>query len=339
MSLKSISNSSAAQASSVDGSVDSVLQWISCLQEQWLIVFDNADDLLPETVANFIPPGNQGNILMTSRNQSMRTVIAFEKYIEITEMKESDAIDLLLKTSCVDQAEQHISAAQKIVAELGYIPLAINHAGAYIEAGKSDISHYLRRFLQHRQALMSDPTFTGRSNYDRTVYGTWDLSFREIERRAGGQSTAAQATQAAILIFQICAFYHHSNIAKDIFRSAAEESRNCIQTVDRKLHQAIHQLLSLDNDGHWDDYVFEEGISVLFSFSLMKRGESSDLFAIHPLVHCWSREQMTKAEKKRMCQLGSTILSCAVSWGETSWDYALRRLILPHIMTNELHMS
>ena len=292
ISLKGISSSSAAQASGVDGSVDSVLQWISCIQEQWLIVFDNADDLLPETVAKFIPPGNQGNILMTSRNQSMRTVTAFEKNIEITEMKESDAIDLLLKTSCLDWAEQHILAAQKIVAELGYIPLAIDHAGAYIEAGKCDICHYLRRFLQHRQTLMSDPTFTGRSNYDRTVYGTWDLSFREIKRRASGQSTAAQAAQAAILIFQICAFYHHSHIAKGIFRSAAEESRKHIQSVDRKLLQAIRQLdytlLSLDNDGHWDDYVFTEGISVLFAFSLMKKGESLDFFSIHPLVHCWS---------------------------------------------------
>ena len=108
MSLKGISNSSAAQASGVDGSVGSVLQWISCIQEEWLIVFDNADDLRPETVANFIPPGNRGNILMTSRNQSMRTVIAFEEIFEITEMKESDAIDLLFRTSCLDRTEQHI---------------------------------------------------------------------------------------------------------------------------------------------------------------------------------------------------------------------------------------
>jgi hypothetical protein len=174
VSLKGITDTSAAQASSVDGSVDSVLQWIACIQEEWLIVFDNADDLLPEAVADFIPPGNRGNILMTSRNQSMRRVILFEKSIEITEMVELEAIDLLLKTSCLDLTEQHTLAAQKIVAELGYIPLAINHAGAYIEAGKCDIGRYLRRFLQHRQALMSDATFTGRSSYDRTVYGTWD---------------------------------------------------------------------------------------------------------------------------------------------------------------------
>ena len=68
MSLKGISSIPAAQDSGVDGSVESVLQWISCIQEEWLIVFYNADDPPPEMVAKFIPPGSRGNILITSRN-------------------------------------------------------------------------------------------------------------------------------------------------------------------------------------------------------------------------------------------------------------------------------
>ena len=66
MSIKGISSIPAAQASGVDGLVGSVLQWISSIQEEWLIVFDNADNPAPEVVAQFIPPGNRGNILITS---------------------------------------------------------------------------------------------------------------------------------------------------------------------------------------------------------------------------------------------------------------------------------
>src|SRR5271154_4004186 len=222
MSLQGISSIPAEQGT---GSIESTLQWISCIQGEWLIVFDNADDPHPELVAKFIPPGNRGNILITSRNPSMGRIISFENRLEIKEMEELDAISLLLKTSCLNSSAEHLQVARNIVTGLGCIPLAVNHAGAYIEAGKCDINQYVRRLSLHRQTLMSDATFTGASQYDKTVYGTWDLSWKEIEKRASGQSEAgnAQAAKAAILILKICAFYHHSNISEEIFRSAAEQ--------------------------------------------------------------------------------------------------------------------
>src|ERR1700678_156993 len=248
-------------------------------------------------------------------------------------MEEPDAMTLLLKASFLKPLAEHLQAAKEIVTELGCIPLAINHAGAYIETGACNIYNYVRRFSLHRQTLMSDATFTGASNYDQTLYGTWDLSLDEIKRRAGGKSTTrhAQAAQAAILILQICAFYHHSNISEHIFRSAAKESKNHI--VDSDVAQ---KLLALDNDDQWDDFIFGEGIGVLFSFSLIKR-QSPEMLSIHPLMHSWCREQMSKYEQQRMCQMGSIILSCAIPWRFTSQDYALRQLIFPHIKANELH--
>jgi Tetratricopeptide repeat len=46
---------------------------------------------------------------------------------------------------------------------------------------------------------------------------------------------------------------------------------------------------------------------------------------------------MMKSAQQQMCEMGSTILSCAISWRFTSQDYILRRLIFPHIKANELH--
>ena len=170
----------ATLASGMSGSVESVLQWISHIQGEWFIVFDNADDVSPEVVARFIPPGNRGNILITSRNKSMGRVIGFENLIEITEMEEADAISLLLRASNLDSLPEHEQAAKEIVAELGCIPLAVDQAGAYIETGKCGINKYLKRFSRHRRSLMSDTAFTGASDYNQTVYGTWDLFFQEI---------------------------------------------------------------------------------------------------------------------------------------------------------------
>ena len=100
MSLRGMFSFPAAQASCVDDSVESVLQWMSGIQEEWLIVFDNADEPPVHVVNRFIPTGNRGNILITSRNRSMGRVISFENIIEINEMEEADAITLLLKASC-----------------------------------------------------------------------------------------------------------------------------------------------------------------------------------------------------------------------------------------------
>ena len=68
MSLRGISSIPAMRHSSVNGSVKLILQWLSHIQEEWLIVFDNADDPPPGEIARFFPSGNRGNILITSRN-------------------------------------------------------------------------------------------------------------------------------------------------------------------------------------------------------------------------------------------------------------------------------
>jgi tetratricopeptide (TPR) repeat protein len=352
MSFKGISSMPAAQASGVDGSVESALQWMSFLPGEWLVIFDNADNPPPEVVVKFIPPGNRGNILITSRNQSIGLrIIPFENRIEINEMEESDAVTLLLKASFLDaSAHQHLQVAKRIVTELGCIPLAVDHAGAYIQAGRCSINEYLSQFFLHHQSLMLDRIFTGASNYNQTVYGTWDLSFKEIKKRADGQSITGNAQEvkaahAAILILQICAFYHHSNISRDIFRSAAEESRKHIMDneVAKKLPQAItlldHTLLGLDNDGHWDGFIFGQGMAVLLGFSLIKKGQSSEIASVHPLVHSWSREQMLKSEQQRIWQMGGIILSCAIPQSMSSEDYAMRRLLFSHIKAHQSHGS
>ena len=64
-------------------------------------------------------------------------------------MEEEDAITLLLKARHLDRFPEHLEDSKKIVNELYCIPLAIDHAGAYIQAGRCDIDQYLRQFSVH----------------------------------------------------------------------------------------------------------------------------------------------------------------------------------------------
>ena len=59
-------------------------------------------------------------------------------------------------------------------------------------------------------------------------------------------------------------------------QSAAEKSREDDNSeAAEKLPQAMtllnHTLLTLDNSGQWDEFIFGQGMSVLLSFSLMRR--------------------------------------------------------------------
>ncbi|KAF8150938.1 hypothetical protein B0H34DRAFT_666298 [Crassisporium funariophilum] len=327
-----------------DRSAESVLHWLADLQEEWLLVFDNADGV-PDVVQKFLPSGSRGNILITSRNRSLGRVTSFENSLELSQMEEEDAISLLLKASCLYMYISDMGyrdSARNIVNELCCLPLAVDQAGAAIESGLCTIHDYMQQLSQRRKQLMFNPLFQGASKYERTVYGTWELSYHEIESRAAGNSGSGdlQADKTALLILQTCAFFHYDNISEDIFQHAAEgaHARDINAELELGLPLAItmldHRLLPVKDDYSWDKYFFREGIQVLLSFSLVKRSSSSDVFSIHPLVHCWSRDRMSQPDQQLHCRMANVILSSAIHWRFQTEDYAFRRLLLPHIKAN-----
>ncbi|KAF8149472.1 hypothetical protein B0H34DRAFT_188332 [Crassisporium funariophilum] len=343
LSLKGLATNLQLPLSGADRPVGSVLQTIALLQEEWLLVFDNADGA-PEVLENYIPSGSRGNILITTRNPSLRRVVTAEDSLEISAMEEDDAVTLLLKASCLDPQIRGLRyLAKGIVSELCYLPLAVHQAGASIESGLCHIDKYLEQFTHYRKELMSDSSFMGASKYEQTVYGTWEMSYRELESRAYGHYDSAQAAQTAILILQTCAFYHYDNLTENIFCNAAHE----IRTRDGEKESSLglpsavslavnYRLLALDQKDQWDALYFRRGIQMLSSFSLIKRGDalSSDKFSIHPLVHNWSRDRMLQQQQQEFCSNGRNILTCGISRQVRTQDYLFRRVLIPHIKAN-----
>ena len=72
------------------------------------MIFDNADVLLPAALEAYFPPGRMGNILITSHNSAMKTLTLAVNSLEVTEMEEKDAIDLLLKASCLESPTSEV---------------------------------------------------------------------------------------------------------------------------------------------------------------------------------------------------------------------------------------
>ena len=327
-----------AKAAGISVSSTSALIWIASLQGKWLLVFDNADGA-PEVVEKVIPSGSQGNILVTSRNRSLGRVTSYDNTLEVDQMAEKEAISLLVKASHLTELPEHVySIAQQIVNELCCLPLAVDQAGASIEAGLCIITNYLEHLSQHRKKLMNHPSFRGASQYNRTVYETWDLSLNEIESRADDKSDGhgRAAAQAAILILETAAFLHHENIIEAAFRKAAMEfSKGQHSKLEENVKCCLTQLLHLENNQSWNQFFFHEGIRVLISFSLIKRGSTSGIYAIHPLMHQWSRDRMSMSQKRCMMQVAKLILVNSITREMTAENIAFNRVLVPHIKANQ----
>jgi tetratricopeptide (TPR) repeat protein len=320
----------------LDGSPESALWWIGSLKENYIMIFDNADILSPAALEVYFPPGIGGNILITSCNSAM-TLTSPQNSLEVTEMEERDAIGLLLKASCLESSTSDVQIqASKIVTELYCFPLAIDQAGAYIASGATTIGDYLEKYSEHRKTLLSHSEFTGASKYNRTVYETWELSYKEIQQRAkSDDSCKADAANSAILLLELFPFFHHEGITQEIFSYSALSKDDKTPMSNLPLASSLldQRLLPVNKSGTWDNFVFREGLRTLLSFSLIKRGPSDCVYAMHPLVHTWGRDRLTLNERKECCLIAYATLSCSLRW-DAGQPYGFQRTLVTHVRAN-----
>jgi len=93
--------------------------------------------------------------------------------------------------------------------ELGYLPLAVVQAGAYISRSECSLSRYLKMYKERRGLLEEYGDQAQKiDDYGWTVYTTWVISFERL-------------TPQASKFLEICAFLHHDGISEANFQKAA----------------------------------------------------------------------------------------------------------------------
>jgi len=98
------------------------------------------------------------------------------------------------------------TAANAIAQELGYLPLALSQAGAYIHVSQYSLSRYLKEY-QTKAAYLLSQGWTVRQ-HDSSVFATWEISFRAI------QETNPKAAQLLL----VCGFFDHEGIQEELLR-------------------------------------------------------------------------------------------------------------------------
>ncbi|KAJ7753215.1 hypothetical protein B0H16DRAFT_1690854 [Mycena metata] len=289
------------------------LLWLTSKVEEWLLLFDNADD--PNiNLNNFIPQCNHGNIIITSRNPGMCVYAGSSSLV--SDMEEEDAVALLLKSALQKATVRTEQIAAEIVKVLHYLPLAIVQAGAFILKSR-DLDSYLALYMKNQARLLSEKPAQSYDHYAWTVYTTWQMSFDRL-------------TPPAAMFLQHCSFLHYNGISEKIFSYASKYQFPSNGPSEEELRAPLEFLSCfLGPTGEWDSLQFLDATNEIQSYSLISFDAEKKLFFIHPLVHAWS--QATVQSPKRYVSIMGSILGMAVS-ERTQWDMQLASLLLcPHI--------
>ena len=264
-----------AQAASDKDKIESVRRWLSRIDNtKWLLIFDNADDVDEVDLGSLLPIADHGDVLITSRDGRVDNPDIVTLALHMEMLSHDEAQELLLKRAAPKPGldDEETTAISSIVQELGYLPLAIDQAGAYIQARKKSFKHYLELYQSRRESLLDYRSKL--SKYQKTVLATWELTFNRIEE---------ELPAVAELLLLLCQ-YNYSYIPDSLLKrgtstqlSYGRDGEAIQLSADRSgVPQALVDLVS-------DEIAFDDAVEVLQSFSLVGRTTDNG-FVLHPLV-------------------------------------------------------
>jgi hypothetical protein len=159
---------------------------------RWLLVFDNAEK--PEHLRPWWPP-DSGTVLVTSRNPGWAGLAA---PLTVDVLAPEEAAEFLRRRLLRDDP-----AFAQLAEVLGYLPLALEQAAAYLEEAVVEVDDYLTLLGEGDLDLLR----LGRSvTSERTVATTWNVSFERIRTELPG------AEDVLILL----AFLAPENVPRDL---------------------------------------------------------------------------------------------------------------------------
>jgi hypothetical protein len=166
---------------------------------QWLLVFDNIDDMdiwmakpggaqESHGPIDYLPSSKQGCIIFTTRDGKVAVKLAYENVIELSELDKVAATALLKNLLARPGLVKDWQNATALLTELTYLPLAMVQAAAYISENRITIGEYLSLLADKEEevidVLSEDFETDGRyREVKNPVATTWLISFEQILRR------------------------------------------------------------------------------------------------------------------------------------------------------------
>ncbi|GIF00072.1 ATP-binding protein [Paractinoplanes rishiriensis] len=159
---------------------DRFLAWLAGTPQPWLIVLDALPDV--GVLGRRRPPADvaTGRTLITTRRRDTALLGGNGAFVDIREFPPGHAEDYLR-----DALRAHLADdVTGVAADLGFLPLALGQAAAFMNDLKVPCSGYRQRFADRRKRLpeLLPGTSALPDGYQQTVAVTWSLSIEAADR-------------------------------------------------------------------------------------------------------------------------------------------------------------
>lgn len=166
-----------------DTAAGGFLNWLEGTERQWLIVLDDLDD--PADVDRWWPTGSTGEVLVTTRRRDQVLTGPGRIIVDIDVFSPDEADHYLSGKLASTQADDTVGLAN----DLGYLPLALTQAAAYMTDRNLTCSQYRRRLADRARTLdvvlpsdAAAPGYRPEDQAHNVVATTWSLSIAAANR-------------------------------------------------------------------------------------------------------------------------------------------------------------
>lgn len=151
---------------------EGAVQWLAAHQ-RWLMILDNVTD--PADVAALLARAPGGRYLITSRQTTGWHATAVPVRLDVLDTVEAEA---QLTAILTQDRPRDLDGAPELCSELGFLPLAIEQAGAYLAQAEATPRQYLT-LLARYPAAMYQAAAEG-SDAARTIARIWHITLDKL---------------------------------------------------------------------------------------------------------------------------------------------------------------
>ncbi|KAF6219484.1 hypothetical protein HO133_003951 [Letharia lupina] len=321
-----------ARAFGLERDIGAVKRQLSNAAECWLLIIDNFDD--PSIgLSKFLPAGNQGSILISSRNYQSKIHETVGSY-KVRYMDIRDAVELFHRTAGRFVPSDDTAGLRDVLSRVEMLwlekivlmlchPLTICLAGAYIRNSTSTMEEYYESYhrKQHRLHVIQERS----NNYpDSTLLPAWEISFEHIER------LGTEVSRDAIELFDFFSFISCDEVdAEELLKQAW----NNFMMLEKPSRFPRYQLRVLYNptSTEWQPSRLQEALKLLASFSLLQQDRNTKKVSMHPPFRDYVTRRRNEEDSSKLSFITASTLASATSANFEELDYGFQEELLSQI--------